>query len=89
MTETAEETLAACGACGWVGTEDELRHPDEYANERASSYRGRNDELLGGREFCPSCNDSAQVWGKAEWDFEGGVINGQTWSEFVLEMSHG
>ena len=83
-----EETLAACGVCGWTGTEEMLRHPDEDAMESPSSYRGRNAELVGGREFCPSCDNSAQVWGKADWDylFDAGDVM-QSWSEFVLEMT--
>jgi hypothetical protein len=82
-----DETLAACGRCGWTGTEEDLRHPDEYENESPSSYKGRNDELEGGREFCCCCDESAQVWSKSDWEYAlaGGEVE-QTWEEFVQEM---
>lgn len=82
-----EETLAACGNCGWTGTEEALRHPDEYETESPSSYKGRNDELLCGREFCPWCDESAQVWGKADWDYlyEHGDVD-LSWDEFRASM---
>jgi hypothetical protein len=82
-----DETLAACGSCGWVGVEEDLRHPDEYENETPLSYKGRNDELEGGREFCPCCDESAQVWSKGDWEANlFGTADGQTWDEFVQAM---
>jgi hypothetical protein len=82
------DTLAACGHCGWVGTENDLRHPEEYLNEYPSSYQGRDDDLEGGREFCPHCDESAQCWDRGsweEWHRLGEVL--ETWDEFVEAMS--
>ena len=83
-----EENLAACGHCGWVGEEDDLRHPEEYGNEAPLSYLGRDDELEGGREFCPSCDESAQTWDRQSWEewHRTGEVE-QTWAEFVEAMS--
>ena len=82
--DTPEDDLAACGHCGWVGRPDQLRHPEEYLTESPSSYQGRDDELEGGREFCPHCDESAQTWDR--YTFEEYSMDETTWEQFWKGM---